>query len=223
MKNWLLILIAAFTVLSCSKKDDSTPAPSACFLVDATESTDVTHNFVFTNCTGPYNTYNWDFGDGQTSTDMNPLHRFNHVGVFNVKMTATNSSGKSDINTRKITLGHNTLYKIIISKVNNHINFPKHVYLTYYNAALGMNYYLDRYVTSSSQIPFTVDLSDNALYDNNTSSYYLFKEDNLGGQSYISGNFTVSDLALTNGSIDETFYYTGDSSKISLYYKIVPR
>jgi len=32
-----------------------------------------------------------------------------------------------------------------------------------------------------------------------------------------------SDLALANGSIDETFYYTGDSAKVSLFYKIVPR
>lgn len=35
----------------------------------------------------------WDFGDGQTSTQQNPLHYFNTVGTFNVQLIACNNNG----------------------------------------------------------------------------------------------------------------------------------
>ncbi|OCB70735.1 hypothetical protein B0A79_13885 [Flavobacterium piscis] len=37
----------------------------------------------------------WDFGDGTTSTDLNPLHRYLAVGSYNVSVTATGPSGSS--------------------------------------------------------------------------------------------------------------------------------
>lgn len=37
----------------------------------------------------------WDFGDGETSTDQNPLHEYNDDGTFTVVLTATNAYGSS--------------------------------------------------------------------------------------------------------------------------------
>jgi len=37
--------------------------------------------------------YLWDFGDGQTSTDLNPSHQFTNAGVYNVSLTIQTSYG----------------------------------------------------------------------------------------------------------------------------------
>jgi PKD repeat protein len=42
--------------------------------------------------TGSPNTYYWDFGDGQTSTEQNVTHTYNTIGVFDVGFKATNTS-----------------------------------------------------------------------------------------------------------------------------------
>lgn len=39
--------------------------------------------------------YLWDFGDGTTSTDPNPLHTYTKGGVYHVKLTATNNTSCS--------------------------------------------------------------------------------------------------------------------------------
>jgi len=41
----------------------------------------------------------WDFGDGSTSTEQNPVHTYESEGAFTVKLTATNSAG-SDTETK---------------------------------------------------------------------------------------------------------------------------
>ena len=38
-------------------------------------------------------TYNWDFGDGTTTTDENPSHTYTTDGTFPIELTATNSQG----------------------------------------------------------------------------------------------------------------------------------
>ena len=62
-----------------------------------------------TNCTAPINinftntstgtaplTYLWDFGDGVTSTEINPSHNYSNAGSFTVRLISTNTSGCSD-------------------------------------------------------------------------------------------------------------------------------
>lgn len=38
-------------------------------------------------------TYAWDFGNGETSADLHPLHAFNTSGTYSVKLTTTSSEG----------------------------------------------------------------------------------------------------------------------------------
>ncbi len=37
--------------------------------------------------------YNWDFGDGNTSTAKNPSHDYAHAGVYNITLSITSSTG----------------------------------------------------------------------------------------------------------------------------------
>lgn len=41
---------------------------------------------------GPPTGWSWDFGDGNTSTDQNPLHTYNYAGFYTVNLTVTNAT-----------------------------------------------------------------------------------------------------------------------------------
>ena len=46
----------------------------------------------FTNNSSNANTYLWDFGDGTTSTDLNPWHLYAGLGSYTVSLTASNGN-----------------------------------------------------------------------------------------------------------------------------------
>ena len=50
----------------------------------------------FTDASAGAVTYNWDFGDGNTSTVRNPVHTYTSTGNFTVTLIATNANGCSD-------------------------------------------------------------------------------------------------------------------------------
>lgn len=41
----------------------------------------------------PVNSYVWEFGDGETSTELHPVHTYSEAGIFDVSLTVTNSEG----------------------------------------------------------------------------------------------------------------------------------
>lgn len=41
----------------------------------------------FSNESTPGQSYLWDFGDGQTSTEVNPAHTYGSAGTYTVKLT----------------------------------------------------------------------------------------------------------------------------------------
>jgi hypothetical protein len=57
-----------------------------------TSTYDLWSNFTNTS-SGVPTAYNWNFDDGQTSTQASPRHRFANAGTFHVCLTASNSGG----------------------------------------------------------------------------------------------------------------------------------
>lgn len=49
----------------------------------------------FTNTSTNGDTYLWDFGDGNTSTEENPVHTYADNGLYTVTLTASNPNGES--------------------------------------------------------------------------------------------------------------------------------
>jgi PKD repeat protein len=47
----------------------------------------------FTNSTTGATSYSWDFGDGNSSTDTDPVHTYEEDGTYEVVLTATNDCG----------------------------------------------------------------------------------------------------------------------------------
>lgn len=49
-------------------------------------------------------TFNWNFGDGETSQIENPSHTYQEAGFFTVMLTVINSDGESEAKYRKYTI-----------------------------------------------------------------------------------------------------------------------
>ncbi|AKB53000.1 cell surface protein (plasmid) [Methanosarcina barkeri MS] len=70
--------------------------PVASFTADPTEgSAPLTVQFTDTSTNSPTQ-WNWDFGDGNTSTEQNPVHVFSDEGMYSVTLVAINGDGSSD-------------------------------------------------------------------------------------------------------------------------------
>ncbi len=48
--------------------------------------------------------WNWDFGDGSTSTDQNPGHAYSSPGSYTVKLTVTDNEGASSAVSKTVTV-----------------------------------------------------------------------------------------------------------------------
>jgi PKD repeat protein len=48
--------------------------------------------------------YEWDFGDGQTSSEQFPVHAYSEPGTYTATVTATNSCGRQDILTTQVNI-----------------------------------------------------------------------------------------------------------------------
>lgn len=57
----------------------------------------------FQNKSRGANSYKWDFGDGTTSRDENPTHRYEKKGIYKVTLTATYSAGFSSASDKYIS------------------------------------------------------------------------------------------------------------------------
>ncbi len=76
----------------------STTAPTANFSNDINVTCSEAVQFTDLSVNGPTSWF-WDFGDGQSSTLRNPLHKFASSGTFTVSLTATNAFG-NDVATK---------------------------------------------------------------------------------------------------------------------------
>ncbi|PIY14088.1 MAG: hypothetical protein COZ16_11030, partial [Flavobacteriaceae bacterium CG_4_10_14_3_um_filter_31_253] len=106
--------------VDCSKFESSVSslksslgtAPIADFTVDNTTNCLEGNEFNFTNTSNTNGvaqpndpiTYLWNFGDGTTSTFMNPTKSYAGAGTYNVTLTATNTFGISYTSTQVIVL-----------------------------------------------------------------------------------------------------------------------
>lgn len=82
----LSLLLLSLIILNCSEDDDPTPLADFQFLV---EGALVTFNGTVENAT----TITWDFGDGGSSNEEDPVYAYGAAGTYNVSMTATSSNG----------------------------------------------------------------------------------------------------------------------------------
>lgn len=82
----LCFVILAMTLTNCEEDEIATPVADFQFLVEGTQ---VTFNGTVTDT----DTILWNFGDGSSSAEEDPVYAYAKAGDFEVTMTATSSEG----------------------------------------------------------------------------------------------------------------------------------
>ena len=95
------------------------PAATASFT-----STTSFFSVVFNNTSTNGVSYSWNFGDGNTSTDMNPTHIYNDEGTYTVVLTVTDQCGNTATSSQVVTIDvqFNSLVDEAIQQLNIYPN-----------------------------------------------------------------------------------------------------
>ncbi|HOF21840.1 MAG TPA: PKD domain-containing protein [Bacteroidales bacterium] len=101
----LLAAILIMGMVSC-KKD-----PPTCDFTYTADGLKVTFTSVVSNA----NTYAWDFGDGNTSTEANPVHHYGGAGDFEVRLTVTGDGGTAEKKIKVTVIPGLEDYKIMLT------------------------------------------------------------------------------------------------------------
>lgn len=88
---FLMLLPALFLASGCQKYETGNPLAStvAGFTYTATNSSNAPCEVTFTNSSLNASGYLWDFGNGKTSTETNPVVAYDTPGQYTVKLTCT--------------------------------------------------------------------------------------------------------------------------------------
>lgn len=122
-RNTILSLLAIFVLTSCSK-------PIASFIMDQ-KDTFAPAEVVFENKSKKAESYMWDFGDGNTSTEVNPKHKYSLSGKYKIKLIAKKGNKESIVEKEiNINAPENCLVEMETTAGNITIrlydNTPKH-------------------------------------------------------------------------------------------------
>jgi len=95
MKKILFISLVVFVIgqvllISCKEAEPEGPPIAGIFFSIANKQV------AFTALTKRADTWNWDFGDGQSSTEMNPVHIYQEGGIYDVKLTVTGNGESAE-------------------------------------------------------------------------------------------------------------------------------
>lgn len=165
---------------------------------------------VFKNLSSDYdgaNSIHWDFGDGEISTDKNPIHKYSKKGVYKVTLRVSSFlSNRSDTYTTNVIVVEPTKC-YITGVVYNEVP----VYNEYYNLRCTDDYilfetlywYTDWSLLSSANLPFTDDFTNKQQIDFSKNEYVI----RLYKNSKPSGKGTqVEDWSIFPSDLKVRFY-----------------
>jgi thermolysin len=81
---------------------------------------------------GSVNKWNWDFGDGNSSTDQNPIHSYSASGSYDVTLTVTDDQGANDSTSMSVQVAE--LSGFNLSAIGYKVKGIKHADLTWSGA-----------------------------------------------------------------------------------------
>lgn len=86
-----------------------TDTPAVSFSAYPTTACAAPATIQFTNLSGPASGWRWEFGDGTSSTQANPIHTYTNWGSYDVKLVATGCTNLEDslIQTAMVTIDSN--------------------------------------------------------------------------------------------------------------------
>ncbi len=98
--QYISIFIFALSFVACEDDDIVLPKVESNFTYTTNSDTGTV---TFINISENANNYEWDFGDGTSSTEINPVKTYEN-GTYTINLKATNVSGASDVFQNEITI-----------------------------------------------------------------------------------------------------------------------
>lgn len=159
---------------------------------------------VFNNTSDNAESYKWDFGDGTTSTEKSPTHRYASKGVYSVQLTVINGS-KKDFFTNKVQVEDPTkcyfagVTYVKLSVNNEYVRFK----------LFDDDFFRDVWVTSewkllsTANLPFQYTLKEPLLLDYQNGIDYFTLE--LYYNKSTSGNGSKIDAVRITSSTLNTY------------------
>ena len=105
MKQFRLLLLSVFSMLalmifSCSEETTKVDLPTSAVIHFSV----VDKQVAFTALTHSADTWLWDFGDGETSTEKNPVHIYADGGYYTATLVVTGGSGGKESDSDAVQL-----------------------------------------------------------------------------------------------------------------------
>ena len=94
MKKSIYILVFLLLLIACERDNEKLGTAIACFTKSYEGGEIIAPYIAFSNCSENAISYRWDFGDGSSSEEENPIYSYNKVGDYIVKLTAYGESGE---------------------------------------------------------------------------------------------------------------------------------
>jgi hypothetical protein len=204
----LFMLLIVCSVLSACKKDEYKASPDLVYDL-AVEGNQVT----FTTKTEGITGYKWDFGDGETSVEANPVHTYPGKGKYVATLVATSGSGTSEASTviriaktSPVKLNDNTLSDW--AKVNDNV-------IT--SGATGGVFRNVKFDYDGNSIFIYVEMQSKKANDD-IFDFYIDSDNNastglLGGFPGGAYDILLEGHLLTTGL--DIFYHTGEQTSFS--------
>lgn len=119
-------LLAILTVMSCKRlpRPDFTYAP-----MDNPEAGDTIQ---FTNLSEESTSFQWEFGDGNSSVEENPSYVYKRAGIVDIKLTAYNEEGE-EAKTETVTMNQPTVLGFFVYDSIGMDSLPGALVLVYDN------------------------------------------------------------------------------------------
>lgn len=193
----ILIGIFAFTLTSCKKE---APKPNASFTYTGGE-VKAPAEVKFSNKSTDATSYLWNFGDGTTSTDQNPIKTYTEKGKYTVSLKAINDEGDHSYSTNIRIYGDVTAWQADQIEINKEAWGTKTdvaVYMAVYNT----NNQLFDYNGDDTFSEWNISSTTEKL------TYTLTNKLNLGmtSGSKITFKFLIAQGTYANPASDELVY-----------------
>lgn len=178
---------------------------------------------VLTNTSSDATSYEWNFGDGTSSTIKNPIHTYKNFGVYKITLTAKNGT-KTDTYQQTVTIEAPTVcyfsgFEVTKIPSNN----------VYYQIQLTDDYVLSKttyvwtnwFLLSSANLPYTYMFNSPVqLNISNTYIARLYKRSSKpSGQADGKGDYSVSITSEQLKSYPEQLTWTTTNIGIKFYFQ----
>ncbi|MCD6512648.1 MAG: PKD domain-containing protein, partial [Thermoplasmata archaeon] len=229
MKGKALFIAGIMIIVAFMNMNTMAWAPlSADFTWQPENPNDLQEVHFIDNSSGNIVIWVWYFGDGNSSTDVNPYHKYADNGSYNVTLIVISAYGNMDKITKQINISNVPPHAIIkVDAVNNksNVNFSS---LSYDDDGSIVNYTW-QFGDGSTATGKTVShiYANDGIYNIN-----LTVKDNDGAENETNTSimvdttspvtsYNLSCSGWCNGSVDVTFNATDNLSGVSkTYYKI---